>query len=136
MAIATTATTSPEPSLHLPFRPSKNWCITNRFNDPGTHHRYTPELKGHEGIDWCCNGTPIHAMAAGTVVAPPPGTDYGEQTGWNKKGDDTYVGYELTYAHLLVQVPVLIVEKTRRKGRRTGRSQCVWHSITAPILLG
>lgn len=96
-------------ALALPFAAGQNWHISQTFDDARYKDGYA--LGGHEGIDWgCCEGTPIHAMAAGRVSAVVPDQVRGGLT------DDDYdavygnqvrirtgngsLGFEHTYTHL------------------------------------
>lgn len=137
--------------LGLPFVPGQNWETTNVFDDPGTRHLYRQEGEtegqekyGHEGIDWgCCEGTPIHAMAAGRVShidderkrGGPTKSDYDED---HPYGNQVRIrtgaggtGFEHTYGHLS-QVYVYPGQEVAR-GELLGLSGNTGHS-TAPHL--
>ena len=98
-------------TLQLPFVPGYTWEISNHFNDPRTRYLY-PEGSGHDRIDWACpTGTPIYAMAAGTVDRVLVGEATGAWNGEPKLAYGNYVlvasaddegRYELSYAHLAV----------------------------------
>ena len=137
--------------LGLPFVPGQNWKTTNVFDDPGTRRLYRQEGEtegqekyGHEGIDWgCCEGTPIHAMAAGRVShiddqrkrGGPTKSDYDED---HPYGNQVRIrtgaggtGFEHTYGHLS-QVYVYPGQEVAR-GELLGLSGNTGHS-TAPHL--
>lgn len=129
-------------NLKEPFVPGDTWKITNHFNDKCTRHLYADAgMDGHDGIDWGCpTGTPIYAMAAGTV----DDIVVGESTGaWDETPElaygnyvrivstDAQGSYSLTYGHLAV----VLVRKgaTVRQGALIGVSGNTGYS-TGPHL--
>lgn len=88
-----------EATLALPFAFGETWTITQRFEG------------GHEGIDWACaRGTPIYAMAAGTVTEIVSDRHLsGSHTGREANGNFVRIqtvngdqdGFEHVYLHLL-----------------------------------
>ena len=131
--------------LAFPFAPGEYWDIGNIFDNPENRSFYRP-LAGHEGIDWLCvRGTPVYAMAAGTVTravgnktrgggdASKFETDnfYGNQVriATGQQGDGS-VGFVHAYAHLLPGSVQVIEGMTVSKGTLLGLSGNTGNSTT------
>ena len=133
--------------LAFPFAPGEYWDIGNIFDNPANRGSYQPYgLAGHEGIDWfCVRGTPLYAMAAGTVIKAVGnknrggGDDskfesnnfYGNEV-WIATGQqgDGAVGFVHAYAHLLPGSVQVIEGMTVGKGTLLGLSGNTGNSTT------
>ena len=100
--------------LQFPFDPQSGWTRRtdgkfNGFNEESSRALYP--VGGHEGIDWACPiGTPIHAMAAGSVKETrrcetdnsSDSGSYGNFVRIHTGGEvqNRTEGFEVRYAHL------------------------------------
>ena len=100
--------------LQFPFDPQSGWTRRtdgkfNGFNEESSRALYP--AGGHEGIDWACPiGTPIHAMAAGSVketrrCETDKSSDSGSYGNFvrihtGREVQNRTEGFEVGYAHL------------------------------------
>ena len=96
-------------SLTEPFASGQTWAVAEEFNAARTRAAYAARgQEGYAGLAWGCPiGTPVYAMAAGTVAAVGTGAVRGASAPEAPDGNwvrvesaDAGGRYALTYAHL------------------------------------
>ncbi len=130
--------------LAFPFAPGEYWGINHHFDDLRTRKDYETQgdLVGHEGIDWpCVRGTPVYAMAAGTVTCAVGNKHRGGKDDSKFESNEFYknyygnevriatgqqgydsVGFVHAYAHLLPGSVQVFEGMTVAKGNLLGLS--------------